>query len=98
MLGFPYALLIALLASFAIPSSANDLECVNLFADIRQQEPYLDEELKDLQALCEQDVKRNKVAYWRCVNSRMQQGAMSFERFILSDQVCHDQGSVAATP
>ncbi len=98
MLGFPYAFLFALLVSLSFSSLANSLDCQNLFADIRKQEPYLDDELKDLQSLCEQDVKHEKTAYWQCVNSRMQQGAMSFERFILSDQVCHDQSNMAATP
>lgn len=96
MLGFSYrVLLVSLLFISPLAISAkSDVSCQELFDSILKQEPYLAKELEDLQLMCEQDIKANKLTYWSCVNERMQQGPMSFERFILSDQVCHEQSNV----
>jgi hypothetical protein len=92
MFGLPYRVLF--ISLFLIPPIAfcefKESICHVLFDLILEQEPYLEKELKDLQYMCIQDIKNNGVVYWSCVSERMKQGQMSFERFILSDQVCRE--------
>jgi hypothetical protein len=38
--------------------------------------------------MCEQDVADNNASYWVCIDERMNQGPITFERFVLSSHVC----------
>ncbi|MFY0699868.1 MAG: hypothetical protein JXR04_03560 [Bermanella sp.] len=90
MFGFSYRVLLLVISLFSSTALPQPLiqPCDNLFSSILKQEPYLQTELNDLKRMCEQDVKQKNAAYWSCVDQRMNQGPITFERLVLSSHVC----------
>lgn len=90
MYGFSYRVLLLVISLFSstIQSQTLNQPCDSLFTSILKQEPYLQTELSDLKNMCEQDVADNNASYWVCIDERMNQGPITFERFVLSSHVC----------
>jgi len=85
--------LFAVLVSLCLPTQAQPnqtlVNCAAIFQPMLQQEPYLKQELSDLQKTCELE-SQTLTRYWSCVEKRQAQGEASFDRLVVSAKVCND--------
>lgn len=92
MSDLPYYVLLLpmmLLSSISYSDSATDkLDCETLFSGIIENEPLLKDELGELKSSCDIEKTTQNGHYWSCIQTRMDQGEKSFDRFIVSANVC----------
>ncbi|GAA6134159.1 hypothetical protein NBRC116188_09480 [Oceaniserpentilla sp. 4NH20-0058] len=94
MIKLPFYVLLLPAMSLSAIALSNDssktLDCNGLFASLIENEPILKDELGALKTSCESEQSSQRGTYWSCVHARMQSGKKSFERFIVSTNVCDD--------
>ena len=86
-----YVLLLSaiLFSNTALSSDSNEsLDCDGLFSSLIEKEPYLKDELGALKSSCDLEQTTESGQYWSCIQDRMQGSDMSFDRFIVSANVC----------
>jgi hypothetical protein len=90
MFKYSYCISLLVLCSLcsAVSAKSHDRYCHEIFAPILKQEPLLQNELNDLNDMCESEVKGKNEKFWSCINSRLKKGVVNFERLILSSHLC----------
>lgn len=92
MIKLPFYVLLLPLMSLSVialsDESSKTLDCNGLFSSLIENEPILKDELGALKTSCESEQSSQSGHYWSCVHTRMQSGKKSFERFIVSTNVC----------
>lgn len=68
--------------------SKQSLDCDGLFSSLIENEPFLKDELGALKSSCDLEQTTESGQYWSCIQNRMQGSDMSFDRFIVSANVC----------
>lgn len=68
--------------------SPQSLDCGGLFSGLIANEPVLKDELRELKSSCENVSAAQDRKFWSCVQTRMHGGDLSFDRFIVSTNIC----------
>jgi len=69
--------------------TSQSLDCGGLFSGLIKNEPVLKDELGELKTSCENESAAQDRKFWSCVQTRMHGGDLSFDRFIVSTNICN---------